>query len=83
MYGAGKPYRPGDHLAICDSCGLRFHGSELRKDYRGFMVCQNDYELRHPQESIKVGKERIKVDNPRPQTADRFLEPGEVTAEDL
>lgn len=78
-----KLYRPGDHLAICDSCGLRFYGSELRKNYRGFMVCKDDYETRHPQESIKVKKERIKVDNPRPQTADRFLEPGEVTAEDL
>lgn len=83
MSGGGKPYRPGDHLALCDICSRKFYGSELRKNYRGFMVCKDDYETRHPQESIKVKKERIKVDNPRPQTEDRFLEPGEVTAEDL
>jgi hypothetical protein len=64
-------------------CGLKFYGSELRKNYRGMMVCKDDFETRHPQESIKVKKERIKVQDPRPQTEDRFLEPGEVTAEDL
>lgn len=77
------PYKPGQHFALCDLCGYRFLSGELRKDYRGMMVCKDDYETRHPQESIKVKKERIKVDNPRPQTADRFLEPGDVTVEDL
>lgn len=83
MSGGGKPYRPGDHLAICDICGMRKMGSELRKDYRGLMVCKDDYETRHPQETLKVKKDRISVSNPRPQGEDRFLQPGEVTPEDL
>jgi hypothetical protein len=77
------PYKPGQHLAICDLCGLRFLSGKLRKDYRGLMVCKADYEQRHPQESLKAGKDRIKVDNPRPQGQDRFLQPGEVTPDDL
>lgn len=76
-------YRPGDALAICDSCGFRFHLSELKKDWRGFMVCNKDYEPRHPQDTIQTKKEKIVVKDARPEQEDRFLEPGDVTAEDL
>ena len=76
-------YRPGDNLAICDSCGLRFNGSELKKDWRGFMVCKKDYEPRHPQDQIKVTADRITVNDARPEVEDIFLEPGDVTPEDL
>lgn len=76
-------YRPGDALAICDSCGYRFHLSELKKDWRGFMVCKEDYEPRHPQDTIEVKKERIVIRDARPEVEDIFLEPGDVTPEDL
>jgi len=76
-------YKPGDNLAICDSCGLRFYGSELKKDWWGFMVCKKDYEPRHPQDSVKVTADRIVVNDARPEVTDIFLEPGDVTPEDL
>lgn len=76
-------YKPGDALAICDSCGYRFHLSELRTDWRGFMVCKKDYEPRHPQDTIEVKKERIVVKDARPEAEDIFIEPGDVTPEDL
>ena len=76
-------YRPGDALAICDSCGMRFYLSELKKDWRGFMVCKKDYEPRHPQDSVRPRNDRITVPNARPQVDDVFLEPGDVTPEDL
>lgn len=75
-------YKPGDSLAICDSCGLRFYLSELRKDWRGFMVCKKDFEPRHPQENVRMKVDKITVKNARPER-DVFLEPGDVTAEDL
>jgi hypothetical protein len=76
-------YKPGDSWAICDSCGRRFFLSQLRKDWRGFMVCKQDYEPRHPQDTVKVTPDKIVIDDARPQVADVFLEPGDVTAEDL
>jgi hypothetical protein len=57
--------------------------SELRKDWRGFMVCNKDYEPRHPQDTVKVSADRIVVDDARPEVTDIFLEPGDVTPEDL
>lgn len=76
-------YRPGDAYAICDSCGIRYFLSELKKDWRGFMVCKKDFEPRHPQDSVKVTPDKIVIDNARPEVADIFLEPGDVTPGDL
>jgi hypothetical protein len=76
-------YKPGDHLALCDSCGRRFYGSELRKDWRGFMVCKKDYEPRHTQDNVQTRSDRQTVPNARPEVTDVFLNPGDVTAEDL
>jgi hypothetical protein len=76
-------YKPGTALAICDSCGYRFYLSELRKDWRGFMVCKRDYEPRHPQDYVEVKPDRIVIDNARPEVTDIELNPGDVTPEDL
>lgn len=76
-------YQPGDAFAICDSCGLRFFLSELKKDWRGYMVCKDDYEPRHPQDTVKSRADKIVIDNARPEVTDIFLEPGDVTPEDL
>ena len=76
-------YKPGDAYAICDSCGFKFMLSELRKDWRGFMVCKDDYEPRHPQDTVQSTADKIVIDNARPQVTDVFLDPGDVTPEDL
>lgn len=49
-----KDYRvPGGHNAICDVCGFKFKGSELRKRWDNLMVCGADYETRHPQDFVR------------------------------
>jgi hypothetical protein len=35
------------HNAICDVCGFKFKNTDLRKRWDGYMVCKNDYEIRH------------------------------------
>lgn len=70
-----KPFlKWGDWNAACDVCGFRFKSSEMKKRWDGLMVCEQDYELRNPQDFI-----RIKGDNPsvpwaRPE-ADAFVGP--------
>lgn len=76
-------YKPGDHKSVCDSCGYTFFASQLRKDWRGFMVCPKDYEPRHPQDNVQSTTDRISVKDARPERPDIFLEPGDVTPEDL
>ena len=43
----------GNFNAICDVCGFKFKASELRRRWDGFMVCDSDYEQRHPQDLIR------------------------------
>lgn len=37
-----------EYNAICDICGFKLKASQLRKRWDGYMVCNKDYELRHP-----------------------------------
>ncbi len=73
----------GDTNAICDVCGFEYKGSELRKRWDNAMVCDKDWEARHPQDLIKPRSEKNHVKDARPEPAYRFLAVGEITAEDL
>jgi len=59
----------GNWNALCDSCGRKFKASQLRRRWDGMMVCSEDYELRHPQDFLRVQKERISVPWARPYPA--------------
>lgn len=48
----------GNWNALCDVCGFKFKANELRKRWDGFMVCEADYEERHPQDLIRIRPER-------------------------
>jgi hypothetical protein len=64
---------PGDWLAICDSCGLRFPSSKLKKRWDGLMVCSDDWEPRHPQELLRVRPEHVTPPWVRPEPPDDFI----------
>jgi len=67
-------YHPGDHLALCDICGFQFLRSELRRNYRNFLVCKDDYEDRHPQDRPIVGKgEAMRIPGAKPEPDDQFV----------
>jgi len=56
----------GDWNALCDSCGRKFKASSLRKRWDGLMVCEHDFENRHPSDFLRVQRERITVPFSRP-----------------
>ena len=58
LQGKSNFLKIGDHAAFCDRCGFRFHASELRKEWQGFMVCEGCWEPRHPQDLIKSVPEK-------------------------
>jgi hypothetical protein len=69
----GDWYKPGDWNAICDICGLRFKSSQLKRNWKNEMVCEADFELRQPQDFVRVRPEKISVPWSRPEGEDEFL----------
>lgn len=73
----------GDSKGCCDVCGFDMHQSMLKKRWDGAMVCSQDWEPRHEQDSLQARAERNNVKDPRPAPAYRFVEAGDITGDDL
>ena len=53
--------------ALCDYCGQRYPYQTLKKNWKGFMVCPEDYEPKEPQlDPLKYRGDAIALQNPRP-----------------
>lgn len=81
--GKADYYKHGDWNAVCDVCGFKFKASQLHKRWDGVMVCSKDWERRHPQELIRIKPDDQKVAWVRENQAPVFLNPGDVTGDDL
>lgn len=65
----------GNWNAICDVCGFKFKASTMRKRWDGLMVCETDYELRHPQDFLRVRGDHPAVPWARPEAEEVFHGP--------
>lgn len=73
----------GDYNVICDECGRKFKRSETRLRWDNALVCPRDWEPRHPLDFIQPGRTTRPVLDARPQTENTFVNPGDVTRDDL
>jgi hypothetical protein len=64
----------GDWNVICDSCGRKFKASSMRKRWDGLLVCREDFEVKHPQLSMKVRGDKQTIPIPRPEAEDQFIQ---------
>jgi len=76
-------YRAGAHYVICDICAGRLLNTEAKKNWEGLLVHPRCWDPRHPQELIRARKDKISVKDSRPEGQDVFLNPGDVTRDDL
>jgi|TARA_R110000796_G_scaffold238825_1_gene359310 hypothetical protein len=61
-------------VAICDYCGFQYPYQELRKNWKGFMVCPQDYEPKSPQiEPLNYRGDSIALQNPRTDRIEPFV----------
>lgn len=60
----------GDHLLVCDLCGMQVWRSQARKRWDGLMVCEQDYEVRHIADRVPpfIKGEGRGVKDARPET---------------
>lgn len=81
--GQADYYKHGDNNAICDRCGFKYKASQLKLEWTGYYVCPKCWEPRHPQDGIRAKKDDQTPDVIRSESEDVFLNPGDVTEDDL
>lgn len=69
----------GQWNVICDVCGVKFKSGQVKKRWDGFLVCDKDWEQRHPMDFFKMPDEVIAVKETRPQAQDVFTNTSYVT----
>jgi len=72
MKSKSPGYQPGNHWGICDICGFAYRNSQLKKTWDNKVVCDADFEVRHPQDFV-----RSKEDDQSPKGLVR-TEPADV-----
>jgi hypothetical protein len=68
-------YDRGDWAAICDSCGRKLKGSDLRQRWDGLKVCSADWEPRQPQDFVRGVADYQAPPWTRPEAQDLFVQP--------
>ena len=77
--GSSNQYRRGDWNVICDRCGCKMKRSEARMTWDKLLVCNEDWEPKHPQlfpTPISRGEGRP-VNPARPRPEDVFIVQGQ------
>lgn len=68
-------FASGKHAyGLCDICGQRYRLTDLKKNWKGFMVCSRDYEPKEPQlYPLHYTADAIALQDPRPDRHEPML----------
>lgn len=73
--GTSDHFILGDYNAACFECGRKKKASQLKKHWRGYFVCPEHWEPRHPQDFVGKVPQEEQVPWSQPQQ-DTFIESG-------
>ena len=59
-------YISGEWNLTCDVCSKKIKAHEAKHRWDGFIVCEDDFEHRHPQDFVKANTDKITVPFQRP-----------------
>lgn len=65
--------RVGTWNIICDVCGFQFLNTEVMRRWDGLIVCEKDFEVKHPSLSFRVPRENVTPPFVRPPPEDVFI----------
>jgi hypothetical protein len=66
-------YDHGDWIADCDICGRKYKASQLIKRWDGLMCCEDDWEIRQPQDFVRGVADTQIAPWLRPEPTDSFI----------
>lgn len=78
-----KAYNEGDYLVICSMSGQKRLRSECVKQWDGRIVAKEFADARHPLDRQFVPRPERTVADARPPGDPVYIDPGDVTADDL
>lgn len=81
--GRNNYYKPNTNNVECDRTGFKMKSDQVSQEWNGFVVRNESFEQRQPQDLLRGFPDRQQPAISRPGTGDRFLSPGDVTADDL
>lgn len=69
----GWPW-PGTWKVVCDVCQIQYPSSAIKRRWDGLMVCEKDWETRHPQTLYNYKSHTSVPDIIRPEPPDHFVQ---------
>ena len=63
---------PGTWKVVCDVCGIQHPSDQVKKRWDGLMVCEKDWEMRHPQTLYNYKNHTAVPTFVRPEPEDTF-----------
>jgi len=66
-------YDNGDWIADCDVCGRKYKASALSQRWDGLMCCDDDWEIRQPQDFVRGVPDTQIAPWLRPEPPDSFI----------
>lgn len=66
-------YDKGDWIADCDICGRKYKASQLIKRWDGLMCCEDDWEIRQPQDFVRGVADTQIAPWLRPEPQNQFI----------
>ena len=66
-------YDKGNWIALCDVCGRKYKASLLKKRWDGLMCCDDDWEIRQPQDFVRGVADLQAPKWARPEQSDHFI----------
>ena len=59
-------YLSGEFNVTCDRCSKKIKAHKAKHEWTGFIVCEDCFETRHPQDFVKAHSDKISVPFVRP-----------------
>jgi hypothetical protein len=66
-------FKSGEWNLVCDRCSKKIKADESKLEWTGFIVCNDCYEQRHPQDFVKTRQDKISVPFSRPIPQEIFI----------
>jgi len=72
--GRADYWKAGDFNAICDNCGQKYKGSQLKLQWNGFRTCSTCFDIRQPQDFVRGMVDDQTPPFTRPDATPTFVE---------